>query len=162
VPQLDMIDETFVVAEPAALAAVLHDPGRWRRWWPELELSVFADRGVQGVRWNVTGALAGSMEVWLEPFGDGVILHYYLRADPAGAPYRSVHRVVAEASRRQRATKRVFWALKDELEGGRRPGEPRAAAAVTSAAVTGAAAVTSDSVASVPAHGESAEGRGGS
>jgi hypothetical protein len=151
VPQLDMIDETFVVAEPAALAAALHDPERCRRWWPELVLSVFADRGVQGVRWNVTGALAGSMEVWLEPFGDGVILHYYLRADPAGAPFRSVHRAAAEARRRQRATKRIFWALKDELEGGRRPGEPLAGAAVTSV-----------SVASVSAHGESADGRGGS
>ncbi len=146
-----MIDETFVVAEPAAVAAVLHDPQRWRRWWPELELSVFADRGIQGVRWNVTGALTGSMEVWLEPFGDGVILHYYLRADPAGAPYRSVHRAVAEVRRRQRAIKRIFWALKDELEGGRRPGEPPAW--VTAAGVSGAG---------VSAHGESAEGCGGS
>jgi hypothetical protein len=146
VPQLDMIDETFVVAEPATVAAAVHDPQRWRRWWPELELAVFADRGVQGVRWNVTGALAGSMEIWLEPFGDGVILHYYLRANPAGAPHRSARRAVAEGHRRQRATKRIFWALKDELEGGRRPGEPPAETAA----------------ARVSAHGQSAEGRGGS
>jgi hypothetical protein len=150
VPQIDMIDETFVAVEPATVAAVLHDPGRWRRWWPELELSVFANRGVKGVRWNVTGALAGSMEVWLEPFGDGVILHYYLRADPAGAPYRSVHRAAAEVRRRQRATKRVFWALKDELEGGRRPGE---AARVTGAGVPAAGDA---------APGESAGGHRGS
>jgi hypothetical protein len=90
------------------------------------------------------------MEVWLEPFGDGVILHYYLRADPAGAPYRSVHRAVAEVRRRQRAIKRIFWALKDELEGGRRPGEPPA---WVTASVSGAG---------VSPHGESAEGCGGS
>jgi hypothetical protein len=156
-----MIDETFVVAEPAALAAVLHDPQRWRRWWPELELSVFADRGDRGVRWNVTGALAGSMEVWLEPFGDGVILHYYLRANPAGAPYRSVHRAAAEVRRRQRAIKRIFWALKDELERGRRPGEPPAWATAAGVSVAGVS-VAGVSVAGVSAHGESAEGCSGS
>ena len=120
-----MIDESFVVAEPAAVAAVLHDPGRWRAWWPDLALSVFADRGEAGVRWNVGGALAGSMEVWLEPFGDGVIVHYYLRADRAGTPYSSPRQAAREIRRRQRAAKRVFWRLKDELESGRASGQPR-------------------------------------
>lgn len=123
-----MIDESFVVAGPGAVAAVLHDPGRWRAWWPDLELSVFADRGDHGVRWNVGGALAGSMEVWLEAFGDGVIVHYYLRADRAGTPYESVRQAGREIHRRQRAAKRVFWRLKDELESGRRAGEPRSTA----------------------------------
>jgi hypothetical protein len=128
VPQVDVIDESFMVADPRVLAAVLHDPGRWRAWWPDLALSVFADRGEAGVRWNVGGALAGSMEVWLEAFGDGVIVHYYLRADRAGTPYTSLRQATREIRRRQRAAKRVFWGLKDEIESGRRSGEPRSTA----------------------------------
>jgi len=124
VPPVDVIDESFVVAAPGAVAAVLRSPQRWREWWPDLELSVFADRGEAGVRWNVAGALAGSMEVWLEPFGDGVIVHYYLRADRPGSPYPTVRHAAKEVRRRQRAVKRVFWRLKDELEGDRPPGLP--------------------------------------
>ena len=124
-PQVDVIDESFVVAEPRAVAAALHDPARWRAWWPDLALSVFADRGEAGVRWNVGGALAGSMEVWLEAFGDGVIVHYYLRAERAGRPHASVREATREVRRRQRAAKRVFWALKEELEAGRPAGEQR-------------------------------------
>lgn len=125
-PQVDVIDESFVVAEPRAVADQLRSEPRWREWWPDLRLSVFADRAEQGVRWNVSGALVGSMEVWLEAFGDGVIVHYYLRADPATGPYPSVRRTMREIRRRQRAAKRVFWRLKDELETGRRTGEPAA------------------------------------
>jgi hypothetical protein len=121
VPQLDLVDETFVVAAPARVAAVVRDPARWTGWWPDLVLSVFQDRGDQGVRWNVRGALVGSMEVWLEPYGDGVVVHHYVRCDPVGGgpvPAR-------ERRRRQRHAKAVFWSLKDELEGDRRVGEPR-------------------------------------
>ena len=35
------------------------------------------------------GALVGTMEVWLEPMLDGTLLHYFLRADPAGTAGRS-------------------------------------------------------------------------
>jgi hypothetical protein len=124
VVRLDLIDETFVVASAADVAEAVRDPARWRRWWPDLELSVFQDRGDAGVRWNVRGALAGSMEVWLEPYGDGVILHYYLRCDPP--PGRALSPAAARREIRRRAVraKRVFWALKDELEAGRPPGEP--------------------------------------
>lgn len=124
-PAVDLVDETFVAAAPAAVAAAVHDVDRWRRWWPDLALSVFQDRGEQGIRWNVAGALAGSMEVWLEPYGDGVIVHYYLRCDPPGAGAVLTPRS-ADRERRRRAlrAKRVFWRLKDELEGDRRPGEP--------------------------------------
>jgi hypothetical protein len=125
VPQVDVIDENFLVAEPARVAALLRDPARCRAWWPDLRLSIFADRGEQGVRWNITGALVGSMEVWLEAYGDGVIAHYYLRADPATGPYRSPHAARKEIHRRQKAAKAVFWRLKDELETNRAPGEPR-------------------------------------
>jgi hypothetical protein len=122
VAALDLVDETFVVAAPAAVAAVVRDPDRWGRWWPDLRLGVFQDRGEAGVRWNVRGALTGSMEVWLEPYGDGVLLHHYVRCDRADG--RPVGR--RERRRRQARTKQVFWAVKDELEGDRRPGEPRA------------------------------------
>ena len=121
-PQLDLIDETFVVADPARVAAAVRDPARWPGWWPDLTLGVFQDRGDAGVRWNVRGALTGSMEVWLEPYGDGVVVHHYVRCDPAGGGPVGAR----ERRRRQRHAKRVFWALKDELEGDRRAGEPRA------------------------------------
>ena len=55
-PQLDLVDETFVVAEPARVAAAVRDPARWAGWWPDLRLGVFQDRGEAGVRWNVRGA----------------------------------------------------------------------------------------------------------
>ncbi len=124
-PQLDLVDETFVVAEPARVAAAVRDPGRWAGWWPDLRLGVFQDRGEAGVRWNVRGALTGSMEVWLEPYGDGVIVHHYVRCDPAGGQVLSPAAVARQRRRRQRHAKRVFWALKDELEGDRPPGVPR-------------------------------------
>jgi hypothetical protein len=124
VPQLDLVDETFVVAEPARVAAVVRDPARWAQWWPDLRLGVFEDRGDAGVRWNVRGSLTGSMEVWLEPYGDGVIVHHYVRCDPPGGPLPPAA-AARQRRRRQRHAKRVFWALKDELERGRRPGEPR-------------------------------------
>jgi hypothetical protein len=125
VARLDLIDETFLVAAPAEVAQAVRDPNRWRRWWPDLDLSVFQDRGEQGVRWNVRGGLAGSMEVWLEPYGDGVILHYYLRCDPPAGRTLRPRAAARELRRRALRAKQVFWALKDELEGGRPPGEPR-------------------------------------
>jgi hypothetical protein len=121
VPALDLVDETFVAAAPARVAAAVRDPARWRQWWPDLVLGVFQDRGDAGVRWNVRGALTGSMEVWLEPFGDGVILHHYVRCYVSGGGNPDRLR-----RRRQRHAKRVFWALKDELEGARPPGTPAA------------------------------------
>jgi hypothetical protein len=127
VSRVDLIDETFVVAAPADVARLARDPARWRQWWPDLDLSVFQDRGEAGVRWNVRGALAGSMEVWLEPYGDGVILHYYLRCEPPAGRALRPRAAQREVRRRALAAKRIFWALKDELEGGRPPGEARPA-----------------------------------
>ena len=98
-PQVDLVDETFVVAEPGSVAA--------------------------GVRWNVRGALVGSMEVWLEPYGDGVIVHHYVRCDVAGGRRLSPAATARVRRRRERHAKRVFWALKDELEAGRAAGQPR-------------------------------------
>lgn len=132
---VNLVDETFVVVERTRIAAVVADPARWRTWWPGLSLTVFMDRGLDGIRWSVTGGLVGSCEVWLEAVADGVLVHYYLRADPTvpGAPARPRalpasargRREIDRLRRRQAlAWKRAVWALKDELEGDRRAGEP--------------------------------------
>ena len=84
---------------------------------------MFQDRGDAGVRWNVRGALTGSMEVWLEPYKDGVLLHHYVRCDRGGRPAGEPR---ASAAAGRPARRQIFWAVKDELEGDRRPGEPRA------------------------------------
>jgi hypothetical protein len=133
---VDLVDETFVVVDRARLAAIVADPRRWRVWGPELTLEVFMDRGPDGVRWSVTGAWVGSLEVWLEEVGDGVLLHHYARLDPvvrgtgASAPARTDaagrRRAARARARRARAWKRVVWALKEELEAGRPVGLPRA------------------------------------
>jgi hypothetical protein len=126
VPLVDLIDETFIVADLAVVCDVAHDPARWREWWPDLELSVFMDRGAQGIRWSATGVLTGSLELWLEPFGDGVIVHHYLRADPTG-PDRGPRTADRLRRRYALAWKRSVNAVKDELERGRPAGEPRPA-----------------------------------
>lgn len=137
-PLVDLVDETFIVVERSPLAAVVSDPGRWRRWWPDLDLVVFMDRGLDGVRWSMTGSLVGSCEIWLEPALDGVLLHYYLRGELTGSSSTAIRplpdspkgwRVAARERRRRALTwKGHAWALKDELEAGRRPGEARGSA----------------------------------
>ncbi|HEV8557561.1 MAG TPA: polyketide cyclase / dehydrase and lipid transport [Actinophytocola sp.] len=119
-PDLDVVDETFLAVPPKLVAAVFAEPAAWRRLWPDLDLRVYADRGDQGQRWTVSGALTGTMEVWLEPVLDGTLLHYFLRADlPAQARPRTLRR---ERTRRQLAAKAIALGLKSELENGRRPG----------------------------------------
>jgi hypothetical protein len=119
---VDVVDETFLVAPQQAVAALFADPTTWRRYWPDLILSVYADRGAEGLRWTVRGALVGTMEVWLEPVLDGTVLHYFLRADPATPT--SPRRVLRERHRRQLAAKRVALELKSLLEDGRPAGCP--------------------------------------
>ncbi|CAB4867665.1 MAG: polyketide cyclase / dehydrase and lipid transport [Actinobacteria bacterium] len=119
---LDLVDETYLVADRQLLATVVADRARWNEWWPDLTLTVFMDRGVDGIRWSISGTLVGSSEIWLEPVGDGVLLHYYLRAEPA---LRGLRKIEKLRSRHAMAWKRSVWALKDELEGDRRPGDPR-------------------------------------
>jgi hypothetical protein len=121
-PAIDIMDESFVVADPSMLAGRFADAMLWRQWWPELELSVVRDRGRKGIRWEVSGALAGTAEIWLESWRDGVIVHWYLRAEPAGGRVRRAERI------RQaylRDYKRRIHALKDELEQDRPVGAPR-------------------------------------
>lgn len=131
-PTLDIVDETFLAIPPSTVAAAFADPRSWRSYWPDLVLEVYTDRGVEGLRWTVGGALVGTMEVWLEPVLDGTILHYFLRADPAGPPL-SPARLRREADRRARAAKAIALDLKAVLEDGREPGvAPRTATAAES------------------------------
>jgi hypothetical protein len=139
VPAVDLVDETYVVADRATLAAVVGDSGRWTQWWPELTLAVFMDRGLDGIRWSVTGRWVGSLEIWLEQVGDGVLVHHYARLDPVDPTTGSARplphdaagwrRAARARARRARAWKRSVWALKDELERGRPVGAPRPGAA---------------------------------
>jgi hypothetical protein len=117
-PVVDIADETYVACPPAALTAAVADPSSWARWWPDLDLRITRDRGVKGVQWSVRGALAGSMEIWLEPVGDGVVLHWFLRADPPVA--LTPRRADRERERRVRDWKRHAFALKDRAEGAER------------------------------------------
>ncbi|HEY3710128.1 MAG TPA: polyketide cyclase / dehydrase and lipid transport [Amycolatopsis sp.] len=127
-PALDLVDETFIVVPPSTVAAAFADPAAWRRYWPDLHLKVYTDRGDKGLRWTVTGALVGTMEVWLEPVLDGTVLHYFLRATPTGpggAPRElNLRELRREFDRRARAAKELTLGLKDVLEDGREPGIP--------------------------------------
>lgn len=120
---MELMDDTFVVAAPARLSDWLRDPAQWRRWWPELTLHVFMDRGEAGIRWSATGSWRGSAEVWLEPVLDGTVVHLLLRLDPAkgSLPARAAARRREQHANRWKA---VVWAVKDDLERGRVCGKP--------------------------------------
>lgn len=134
-PLVDVIDETFVVASPAAIAAAVKEPAFWARVFPDLELHVFEDRGDEGVRLTITGALVGSNEFWVEPWGDGAVVHYYLRADPTrrgsdtepitGDPRRLVRNAIKARTAHCVRLKAGLNEIKDRLEAGRQPGLPR-------------------------------------
>ena len=134
-PAVDLVDETFVVADRASLAAVVSDPRRWALWWPGLALTVFMDRGLDGIRWSVAGRWIGSLEIWLEEVGDGVLVHHYARLDPVDPHTGGARPVPTDLAGRRRAAraraaratawKRSVWSLKDELETGREVGAPR-------------------------------------
>jgi hypothetical protein len=135
VPAVDLVDETFVVVDRPTIAAVVADPARWRAWWPDLRLTVFMDRGLDGIRWSVSGRWIGSLEIWLEEVGDGVLVHHYVRLDPVDPATGAARPLPEDPSGRRRAArardararawKRSIWALKDELERGRPVGLPR-------------------------------------
>jgi hypothetical protein len=123
VPDLDIVDETFIAVPPKLVAAVFAEPASWRGFWPDLRLEVYADRGDQGMRWTIQGALTGTMEVWLEPMLDGTLLHYFLRAD-LSTPARRPRELRREYTSRQLAAKTLSLDLKAQLEKGRAPGCP--------------------------------------
>lgn len=120
---LELVDETYIVTDASTLRAAVEAPAQWARWWPDLELTPFMDRGDLGMRWSAAGRRwAGSIELWLEGVGGGVLLHHYQRLDPASGASWSDAAVRRERHRRAVAWKGHAFALKDELEGRRRPG----------------------------------------
>ncbi len=125
---IQVADETFVAASPHAARQVLGDRAHWRRWWPDLTVSVVEDRAEQGVRWGVGGGVLGTMEVWCEPVLDGFVLHYFLHGEPdetlpSGGRGRSDR--LAKLNHDRRVAGRVMSTeVKDRLEAGRSIGDP--------------------------------------
>jgi len=124
---IQVADQTFVAADPADVGRAVSDPASWRAWWPDLRLDVVEDRHEKGIRWTVTGALTGTMEVWLEPMLDGVILNYFLHAEPAGAAAWQLARTnLAKVTHLRRvAGKEMAFEVKMELERTRPVGASR-------------------------------------
>ncbi|MCV7150718.1 polyketide cyclase / dehydrase and lipid transport [Mycolicibacterium pyrenivorans] len=125
-------DETFIAADPVAVGDAVADPANWRRWWPDLRLTVVEDRGEVGQRWTVTGALTGTMEIWLEKVRsgpDGVVLHYFLHAEPSGvAAWELAKMNLPKMNHRRRvAGKDMAFEVKRKLEAGRQVGVSRLA-----------------------------------
>ncbi|QBS44037.1 polyketide cyclase / dehydrase and lipid transport [Nocardia sp. CS682] len=117
---IQVADQTFVAAPGTAVADILAAQNNWRRWWPDLTLVVREDRGDKGIRWTVSGALDGTMEVWLQPALDGVIVHYFLHAEPQ--PALPVSRAAAANRARRVAGRAMSFELKARLEAGRPAG----------------------------------------
>lgn len=121
VNSIQIADQTYVAVDGARVGIVIADPSNWRRWWPDLRLQVVEDRADKGIRWTVTGALTGTMEIWLEPMPDGldgVVLHYFLHAEPTGlAAWQLAKLNLAKVIHRRRvAGKNVAFELKGSLE----------------------------------------------
>ena len=130
---IDIADDTVIYASTSDLIAIIREQSTWVRWWPDLTLQVYGDRGEKGLRWTVTGALVGSSEIWLESIevasaGEvATIVHYYLRANPTRSGSEIYSRTMTNSARERReihklrerhviAWKRTVWALKDSLE----------------------------------------------
>ncbi|WP_445165696.1 polyketide cyclase / dehydrase and lipid transport [Mycolicibacterium sp. Dal123E01] len=118
---IQVADETFVAADPAAVGRAVADRASWRRWWPDLRLEVVEDRADKGMRWTVTGTLTGTMEIWLEPVLDGVLLHYFLHAEPSGIAAWQLAKMKLPTLNHERrvAGKRMAFEVKTTLEAGR-------------------------------------------
>lgn len=112
------MDDTFIAVAPAQVAVHFADPAVWRSWWPDLDLTVREDRATEGIRWDVSGRLKGSAEVWIEPYGTkGCFVHFYLRTAPAH-PRRFRRKASARRLVRRYtiAWKQRIHELKDTLE----------------------------------------------
>jgi hypothetical protein len=126
---IQIADETFVCADPLDVGKAIADRANWRQWWPDLRLTVVEDRGPMGHRWTVTGALTGTMEIWLEAVMDGVVLHYFVHAEPSGAAAWELARMnLAKMNHRRRvAGKKMAFEVKRKLEERRPVGVSRLA-----------------------------------
>jgi hypothetical protein len=118
VNSIQVADEMFIAADGARVGAAIADRASWRRWWPDLRLQVVEDRAEKGIRWAVTGALTGTMEIWLEPTLDGVLLHYFLHAEPSGvAAWQLAKMNLAKMTHCRRvAGKKMAFEVKTTLE----------------------------------------------
>jgi hypothetical protein len=127
---IQIADETFVAADGARVGAAVADRSSWARWWPDLRLQVVEDRADKGIRWTVAGALTGTMEVWLEPMMeglDGVVLHYFLHAEPTGLAAAQLAKLkLAKITHRRRVAGKIMaFELKRKFKPGGR-GTPAA------------------------------------
>lgn len=115
---IQIADEMFIAADPVRVGVAVGDRLSWQRWWPDLHLHVVEDRADKGIRWAVTGALIGTMEIWLEPSLDGVVLHYFLHAEPAGvAAWQLAKMNLSKMTHRRRvAGKKMAFEVKASLE----------------------------------------------
>lgn len=129
VNSIQVADETFIAASGAQVGALVGDRSSWRRWWPDLQLQLVEDRAEKGVRWTVGGPLTGTMEIWLDPMLDGVLLHYFLHAEPSGVTGRQLAKMnLAKLNHRRRvAGKRMAFEVKARLEQARPVGVAPAA-----------------------------------
>lgn len=107
---IDVVDETFVRAAPEAVRAALDAPGLLDRLWPGLRREVVQDRGAKGVRWRTGGEVEGRLEIWLEEWRGGTIVHHFVHGEQRGGPWRwtRAHR---------RRWKAGVHDVKDRLEG---------------------------------------------
>ena len=92
-------------------------------------MTVVENREDKGHRWTVAGALTGTMEIWLEPVLDGVVLHYFLHAEPSGvAAWQLAKMNLAKLNHRRRvAGKNMAFEVKRTLEATRPVGVSRLA-----------------------------------
>jgi hypothetical protein len=120
---MELSDETFIAVDRPTVAAVVADPRRWIDWWPDLELQVLRDRGDKGRQWVLTGRISGTVEIYLESWHDGTIVHLFLRLEPAtGDPGPTAADQARTLRRRTLRWKQTIHRLKDELEAGRSAG----------------------------------------
>jgi hypothetical protein len=109
--RIDVVDDTFIRATPETIRARFDDEHWLGQVWPHLDRAVVRDRGPKGIRWRVGGQVEGEMEIWIEPYWDGAILHHYIRGTRSRRAPRNV------ASRHTLRWKRAVHGLKDSLEG---------------------------------------------
>ncbi len=120
-----MADQGFIAVPPEMVAPLIADRASWRRWWPDLALTVREDRVEKGIRWTVAGPFTGTMEIWLEPSLDGTMLHYFMHAEPTGAKAAGTSGAEVLAMNRacREAGKKMNFEVKAVLERGRAVGE---------------------------------------
>ncbi len=126
---IQIADQTFVAADPVDVGARSPIGPAGGGGGRICGCTVVEDRGPLGHRWTTTGALTGTMEVWLEPVLDGVVLHYFLHAEPSGASAWELARMnLAKRNHARRvAGKQMAFEIKGTLEASRPVGVSRLA-----------------------------------